>query len=263
MTLKIIINCARINFIAEHNNLRRITLVLILISILIVATFIILFYKKIKKHANIFYIISGLIAIGFILYFQLDLSKQVPKDINKYVVTIFSRSAVSTALFTIVMYTGVLDKKLNITKKLLSIRGELSIIACILTLGHNVLYGKTYFVTLFVDHTSLTWTKLIATLISIVLIAMMLPLMITSFPSVRKRIPFKKWKAIQRLAYVFYGLIYVHIMVLFIPKVQGGKLFDIVVYTSIFGLYFAARIYKYLKDKEIRVNRKLSLSPNV
>lgn len=236
---------------------------LILISILIVAMFIILFHKKIKKHANIFYIISGLIAIGFVLYFQFNLGNQVPKDINKYVVTIFSRSAVSTALFTIVMYTGVLDKKLNITKKLLSIRGELSIIACILTLGHNVLYGKTYFVTLFVDHTSLTWPKLIAALISLVLIAMMLPLMITSFPSVRKRIPFKKWKAIQRLSYAFYGLIYVHIMVLFLPKIQGDKLFDIAIYTAIFGLYFVARVYRYLKDKEIKANRKLKLSPSV
>ncbi|WP_238917832.1 ferric reductase-like transmembrane domain-containing protein [Clostridium sp. YIM B02555] len=236
---------------------------LILISILIVAMFIILFHKKIKKHANIFYIISGLIAIGFVLYFQFNLGNQVPKDINKYVVTIFSRSAVSTALFTIVMYTGVLDKKLNITKKLLSVRGELSIIACILTLGHNVLYGKTYFVTLFVDHTALTWGKLIAALISLVLIAMMLPLMITSFPSVRKKIPFKKWKAIQRLAYVFYGLIYVHVMVLFLPKIQKDKLFDIAIYTVIFGLYFVARVYRYLKDKEIKANRKLKLSPSV
>ncbi|AQR93254.1 ferric reductase-like transmembrane domain-containing protein [Clostridium saccharoperbutylacetonicum] len=236
---------------------------LILISILIVAMFIILFHKKIKKHANIFYIISGLIAIGFVLYFQFNLGNQVPKDINKYVVTIFSRSAVSTALFTIVMYTGVLDKKLNITKKLLSVRGELSIIACILTLGHNVLYGKTYFVTLFVDHTALTWAKLIAALISLVLIAMMLPLMITSFPSVRKKIPFKKWKAIQRLAYVFYGLIYVHVMVLFLPKIQKDKLFDIAIYTVIFGLYFVARVYRYLKDKEIKANRKLKLSPSV
>jgi DMSO/TMAO reductase YedYZ heme-binding membrane subunit len=237
--------------------------VLILISILIVAMFIILFHKKIKKHANIFYIISGLIAIGFVLYFQFNLGNQVPKDINKYVVTIFSRSAVSTALFTIVMYTGVLDKKLNITKKLLSVRGELSIIACILTLGHNVLYGNTYFVTLFVDHTTLTWAKLIAALISLVLIAMMLPLMITSFPSVRKKIPFKKWKAIQRLAYVFYGLIYVHVMVLFIPKIQKDKLFDIAIYTVIFGLYFVARVCRYLKDKEIKANRKLKLSPSV
>lgn len=236
---------------------------LILISILIVAMFIILFHKKIKKHANIFYIIAGLIAIGFVLYFQFNLGNQVPKDINKYVVTIFSRSAVSTALFTIVMYTGVFDKKLNITKKLLSVRGELSIIACILTLGHNVLYGKTYFVTLFVDHTALTWAKLIAALISLVLIAMMLPLMITSFPSVRKKIPFKKWKAIQRLAYVFYGLIYVHVMVLFLPKIQKDKLFDIAIYTVIFGLYFVARVYRYLKDKEIKANRKLKLSHSV
>lgn len=260
--MKIIINDDTIDWIIKYYQSRGTTLVLILISILLVSIFIVLFHKQIKKHANISYIIAGLIAIGFILYFQLNLSNKVPKDINKYVVTIFSRSAISTALFTIVMYTGVLDKKMNITKKLLSIRGELSIIACILTLGHNVLYGKTYFVTLFTNPTSLTWLKLIAAILSVLLIVIMLPLMITSFPSVRKRIPFKKWKIIQRLAYVFYGLIYVHVMCLFIPKMQGGKVFDVLVYTFIFGLYFVARIYKFIKDKEIKVNRKLSLSLN-
>ncbi|OOM76208.1 ferric reductase like transmembrane component [Clostridium puniceum] len=236
---------------------------LILISILLMSIFIVLFHKQIKRHSNIFYIISGIIAIGFVLYFELNLSSKVPNDINKYVVSIFSRSAVSTALFTIVMYTGALNKKMNITKKLLSIRGELSIIACILTLGHNVLYGITNFAILFTNPTSFTWLKLIASIISVVLITIMLPLMITSFPSVRKRIPFKKWKAIQRFAYVFYGLIYAHVMCLYIPKIQGGRLFDVLIYTLIFGGYFVARIYKFVRDKEIKVKSKLSLSPNV
>lgn len=58
-------------------------------------------------------------------------------------------------------------------------------------------------------------------------------------------------------------LIYVHVMCLFIPKMQGGKFSDVLIYTSIFGLYFVARIYRFMKDKEIKIKRKLSLSPNV
>lgn len=234
----------------------------ILISILLVFIFIYLFHKQIKKYSNIFYIIATIISIGFILYFQLNLDEQVPKNINEYVVKIFSKSIVSTAMFTIVMYTGVLDKKMNITKKLFSIRGELSIIACILTLGHNVLYGITNFVALFTDPTSMKLPKLIAAIVSVVLIVIMIPLMITSFTSVRKRIPFKKWKAIQRSAYVFYGLIYVHIMCLLVPKMQKGKFYDVLIYTFIFALYYVARIYRFMKDKKIKNNRikKLSVS---
>lgn len=238
---------------------------LILISILLVSIFIFLFHKQIKKHSNIFYIISIIISIGFILYFQLNLNEQVPKNINEYVVKIFSKSIVSTAMFTIIMYTGVLDKKLYLTKKLLSIRGELSIIACILTLGHNILYGITNFVILFTNPTSMKLPKLIAAIVSVVLITIMIPLMITSFASIRKRIPFKKWKNIQRLSYVFYGLIYVHIICLILPKMQKGKFYDVLIYTFIFALYYIARIYKFKKDNKIRNNRiknKLSVNQN-
>ncbi len=165
-------------------------------------------------------------------------------------------------MFTIVMYTGVLDKKKDITKKLLSIRGELSIIACILTLGHNILYGITNFAILFTNPTSFKLPKLIAAIISVILIIIMIPLMITSFPNVRKKIPFKTWKAIQRSAYVFYGLIYVHVMCLFIPKMQKGKFYDVLIYTFIFALYYIARIYRFKKDKEIKGKSKLRVVQN-
>lgn len=234
---------------------------LIIISILLVSIFIFLFHKQIKKYSNIFYVLAAIISVGFILYFQLNLNEQVPKNINKYVITIFSKSIVSTAMFTIIMYTGVLDKKMYITKKLLSIRGELSIIACILTLGHNILYGITNFVILFTNPTSMKLPKLIAAIVSVVLIAIMIPLMITSFNSVRKRIPFKKWKAIQRLSYVFYGLIYVHVMCLIMPKVQNGKLYDVLIYTFIFAFYYIARIYRFVKDNEI--SNKFVVSQNI
>lgn len=63
---------------------------------------------------------------------------------KKYLINIFSRGTVAIALLTIVMYTGVLKNSSNVRKKLMSVRGELSIIASILTLGHNILYGMSY-----------------------------------------------------------------------------------------------------------------------
>lgn len=236
---------------------------LILISILFVSIFIGLFHNQIKKHSNIFYIIAIIISIGFILYFQLNLNDQVPKNINKYFITIFSKSIVSTAIFTVVMYTGVLNKKMYITKKLLSIRGELSVIACILTLGHNILYGMTNFVKLFTNPTSMKLPKLMAAIVSVLLITIMIPLMVTSFNSVKRRIQFKKWKSIQRLSYVFYGLIYVHIMCLIMPKMQKGKFYDVLIYTFIFALYYIARIYRLKKDKDNKIKNRLSISQNI
>lgn len=220
---------------------------LLIISILILSALGFFFNKQIKSHSNILYLISALIAIFFITYSRMKLNIYFPEFVNKYLISIFSRGTISLALFTIVMYTGALSRSLTITKRFMSIRAELSIIACILTLGHNILYGFYYFPVLFTNPSSLSTYKLIATLMTIVMICLMIPLMVTSFPSVRRKIPYKKWKKIQRSAYVFYGLIYIHIMLLFIPKIQKGKLSDVLIYSFVFLLYYILRIHKHIK----------------
>lgn len=131
---------------------------MLLIISLILTTFLsIVYYKQIKKHSTMLYIIATLIAIFFIVFMKTDLHTYVPKYISKYTIGIFSRSTVSLALFTIVMYTGTLSNSFKYKKNLMAIRGELSIIACILTLGHNILYGIYYFPTFFTNPYSLTY----------------------------------------------------------------------------------------------------------
>ncbi|MBM7836231.1 ferric reductase-like transmembrane domain-containing protein [Clostridium sardiniense] len=220
---------------------------LLIISILILSALGFFLNKQIKSHANILYLISALIAIFFITYSRMKLNIYFPEFVNKYLISIFSRGTISLALFTIVMYTGALSRSLTITKRFMSIRAELSIIACILTLGHNILYGFYYFPVLFTNPSSLSTYKLIATLMTIVMICLMIPLMVTSFPSVRRKMPYNKWKKIQRSAYVFYGLIYIHIMLLFIPKIQKGKLSDVLIYSFVFLMYYILRIHKHIK----------------
>ena len=46
------------------------------------------------------------------------------------------------------------------------------------------------------------------------MIAIMLPPFITSFKRVRRRMKPGSWKRLQRLAYVFYGLMYIHVLLL-------------------------------------------------
>ena len=45
----------------------------------------------------------------------------------------------------------------------------------------------------------------------------MLILTVTSFPQVRKKMNAVKWKKLQRTAYIFYGLIYAHILLINVP----------------------------------------------
>lgn len=221
---------------------------LFIISLILAFLVVGLFADQIKKHATACYVLSVIIAVGIFAYSQLGLKEYVPEMVNRYGANLFSKSTFSTALFTVVMYTAVFNKREAFTKNLYRIRGEISIIACILTLAHNVIFGMTNFKILFTDPLSFETPKLIAAIVSVILIILMLPLMITSFKCVRKKMNYKTWKQIQRLAYVFYGLIYVHIMCLFVPK-ASKKVLDIGVYSLVFILYFVLRIRKYYKEK--------------
>lgn len=222
---------------------------MLLIISLILTTFLsIVYYKQIKKHSTMLYIIATLIAIFFIIFMKSNLNEHIPKYISKFVIGVFSKGTISLALFTIVMYTGVLDNSFKFRQNLMAVRGELSIIACILTLGHNVLYGMYFFPTFFTNMQSLSISKIIATLLSLIMICLMIPLMITSFKSVRKKMSYKAWKKIQRSAYIFYGIMYIHIMLLYIPKFNS-KLFEIILYSIIFLAYYFLRIIKFFKDK--------------
>lgn len=221
---------------------------LFILSIIVALALILIFRKQIKKYSVVLYVVAAAISIFFVAT-KINTNIQIPEGLNKYIMRPLSRAAFSTALFTIVMYIGALNKKNPIVKKLFTVRGEVSIIACILTLGHNMSYGISIFPTLFTNPTSMDVPHLLAAIISVILIVIMIPLMITSFITVRKRMKFETWKKIQRFAYAFYMLIYAHIMCLFVPKIHKVGL-NVAVYSIIFLGYAVLRIAKYMKDKK-------------
>ena len=159
----------------------------LLISLIIAFLFIGIGHKFIKKNANLCYIIAALVSIILITFEYTKLSSSFPLWLNN-ILSIFTRSAFSTALFIVVMYTGALKNGSKLIKILMPIRAELSVIASILTLGHNIIYGKTYFVKLFTNPESIKGNVLLAAIVSLILILIMLPLMITSFQKIRRKI---------------------------------------------------------------------------
>ena len=226
----------------------------LLISLIITFLLIGIGHNFIKKNANLCYIIAGAISILLIIAEYTSISSNFPLWLNRSVLSIFTRSAFSTALFIVVMYTGALKNGSKLIKMLMPIRAELSIIASILTLGHNTIYGKTYFVKLFTNPGSIRGNVLLAAIVSLVSILIMLPLMITSFPKVRKKIQPRKWKKLQRTAYLFYGLIYVHVMLLMMPSAFNGNvmyILNVILYSLIFLSYAVIRIRKAFTKKKL------------
>ena len=235
---------------------------LLIISLIIVALFIYFLKDSLKKYANIFYIGAAVISIAVFLLEFLPMHLFVKNNI----LGIFAKGSIGTAMFVVVMYTGALPKGNKLIAPLMKIRGELSITAAILVLCHNFTYGMTYFRMLFTKTSLLSATQLAAAVISLVLIAIMLVLTVTSFPSVRKKMQAKKWKQLQRTAYVFYGLMYVHIMLINIPYARlglGMYIANVVIYSIVFLGYAAMRIAKAVSVKAARAGKAYGKKPEM
>ncbi len=233
---------------------------LLIISLIIVALFIYFLKDSLKKYANIFYIGAAVISIAVFLLEFLPMHLFVKNNI----LGIFAKGSLGTAMFVVVMYTGALPKGNKLIAPLMKIRGELSITAAILVLCHNFTYGMTYFRMLFTKTSLLSATQLAAAVISLVLIAIMIVLTVTSFPSVRKKMQAKKWKQLQRTAYVFYGLMYVHIMLINIPYARlglGMYIANVVIYSIVFLGYAAMRIAKAVSVKAARAGKTYGKKP--
>lgn len=220
----------------------------ILVSLALTLIFALGCHGALKRHPGAFYALAVLIVIAEVIYYQAGIRDLAPEWVTQYVVNLFKRGALSTAMFVVVMYTGALDGRRPVVRTLMGVRGQLSILACILTLGHNIIYGLKHFVHLFTNPWDMKPQTIIAAILSLVMIALMLPLLATSFRCVRSRMKAADWKRLQRLAYLFFGLIYVHIMVLFVPKFEK-KYLDILFYTVIFGVYLILRVTKKARLK--------------
>ena len=235
-----------------------------LISSIVAIFFVVVFRNFIKKHSTFCYITATILSILLIIGTYTGIVYTLPSWFTNSIYPTLIKSSFSTALLAIVMYTGAFKNGSSLMKFLMPIRGELSIIASILTLSHNISFGKDHFVRLFTAPQTMEPNMIIAAIISIILITLMIPLMITSFPSIRKKMEPKKWKKLQKTAYLFYALIYVHIMCIMIPLAKSGNLdykINILIYSLVFLTYAAMRIYKECVKKGL--SKQKSLAPIV
>ena len=238
---------------------------LFLISLFIAAVVAFLLDKPLKKHPAVFYVAAAVMTVVSIIVKQsgIAISNTIFKD---YVLAILTRGALGTGFWAIVMWAGALPNGSYAIKKLMPIRGELSITAAILTLSHVVTFGMQYISDIARDRMgtgSAYRDFVIVGIAAVIMVLIMVPLTVMSFKAVRRRMDAKTWKNLQRTAYVFYGLIYIHLMVIFVPKAQSGKegfFLNVLVYTAVFVGYASMRLRKLfiLKQKP-----SVKTAPNV
>ena len=160
---------------------------------------------------------------------------------------ILCAAGVLLALFVPVMYAGALPKGSTPWKKLMSVRGELSILGGIFVLGHNASTILQYIVESWQGGLDLPLSHRLAGACSLVMLAVLLPLWVTSFPAVRRRMSSRSWKRLQRWAYLFYALTYVHVFLLFFPRARAGNTgaaLNVLVFSAVYLLYAGLRLKK-------------------
>ncbi len=228
---------------------------LFIISLIIALFTAFILDKQLKKRPVIFYIAAAVLTAASIIIAQSDITIS-NSFVRDYALGIFSRGALGAAFWAVVMFTGALPNGSAPIKKLMPVRGELSITAAVLTLSHIVTFGIRYVSSLVNGRTGSgdAFRNFVITFVlSAAMTLIMIPLTVMSFKAVRKKMDAKTWKKIQRFAYLFYAMIYIHIMVLFVQKAQKGRegyFFSILAYSTVFIGYAVLRLRKYYLSKK-------------
>ncbi len=226
-----------------------------LISLILTAAFVWFGADLLKKKPVVCYIAAAVLSAAAFAAGQSGI--KFPEWFSTYVLGIFNKGALACALWCAVAWAAALPNGSAAIKKIMPIRGELSIFAALITLSHAVTYTLSYLdrISTFSKYNISPSTEFITTcVVCLVLMLIMIPLTVLSFKTIRKKIKPKTWKNIQRAAYVFYALIYVHIMVIYLPKVKRGGadvILSILLYSAVFFGYAVFRIRKwYVKSKK-------------
>lgn len=204
--------------------------------------------RFIKKYSTIYYISISILSLLCIFLY----SQKTPFIVSIIVNTFVVSGNLAGALFIVVMYATILQNPLK--QITIRMRAEMAITASIFTLAHNITYGQRYFVNFFTKFNKLGITTILATIISMIMILLLIPLTVTSFQSVRSKMNPKSWKKLQSLSYVFYGLLYAHISLMFFRALSKGRLIyaiDLCIYTIIWGIYLA---FKYAQKKTAKLS---------
>lgn len=208
----------------------------------------------IRKHNTKLYTIAAVITTSDVLFqIYLLMHKTRLQGTIRDIESLLSRGILGTACIALVMYIGALNNKKSTTRKWLSIRAELSIIACLLMLPHNLIYAY-YSLTNWMrlagqPASNFKTISLLISLSGILSVSLMLPLFITSFRVVRNKMKAKSWKKLQSFSYFFYFLLYFQVMLVHLGFENRKNYIEALCYSLIFISYAFLRIRKKISAR--------------
>ena len=204
--------------------------------------------KPLKRHPAPFYIV----ALALVGLYWFGTTTNTAGGMWPYFMPLMQRCALAFVLFTIVMFVGVLDESSPLRARLMPIRRQLSILGCIFALGHLAFYGVSYVPRL---GSAFSGNLGFSLALAALLVLLMAILLVTSFQVVKRRMSAARWKGVQRLAYPFYLLTYVHLLLMLAPSALHGGVAattSVAVYSTVFAAYVVLRLVRAAKERRIR-----------
>ena len=231
---------------------------IVILTLLCSLAFFHFFGKALKKKPAVLYGICILLSLVSIFY---------PREgglpfLDFFFKKIMQRGVLAGSLFIWVMLAPVLPKSFSGRKTIYLLRGEMAICASLITLAHNLAFGGKYFGALFLGQGHISLMELHAAIVSCMMILLLIPLTVTSFQTVRRKMQAKTWKKLQNWSYLFYLLLYLHIFFIYQGALIRGKgeyFFTLMLYSFIFGFYGFLRIRQYRVQKETREKKAVPL----
>ena len=231
---------------------------IVILTLICSLAFFHFFGKAVKKKPAVLYGICILLSLVSIFY---------PREgglpfLDFFFKKIMQRGILAGSLFILVMLAPVLPKSFSGRKTIYLLRGEMAICASLITLAHNLAFGGKYFGALFLGQGHISLMELHAAIVSCLMILLLIPLTVTSFQAVRRKMQGKTWKKLQNWSYLFYLLLYLHIFFIYQGALIRGKgeyFFTLMLYSFIFGFYGFLRIRQYRMQKESKEKRVFPL----
>ena len=231
---------------------------IVILALICSLAFFHFFGKALKKKPAVLYGICILLSLVSIFY---------PREgglpfLDFFFKKIMQRGVLAGSLFIWVMLAPVLPKSFSGRKTIYLLRGEMAICASLITLAHNLAFGGKYFGALFLGQGHISLMELHAAIVSCLMILLLIPLTVTSFQAVRRKMQGKTWKKLQNWSYLFYLLLYLHIFFIYQGALIRGKgeyFFTLMIYSFIFGFYGFLRIRQYRIQKESKEKKTIPL----
>lgn len=231
---------------------------IVILALICSLAFFHFFGKALKKKPAVLYGICILLSLVSIFY---------PREgglpfLDFFFKKIMQRGVLAGSLFIWVMLAPVLPKSFSGRKTIYLLRGEMAICASLITLAHNLAFGGKYFGALFLGQGHISLMELHAAIVSCLMILLLIPLTITSFQTVRRKMQAKSWKKLQNWSYLFYLLLYLHIFFIYqgaLIRGKGDYFFTLMLYSFIFGFYGFLRIRQQRIQKESKEKKTFPL----